>query len=129
MTIPKEPQMSRTKLIAALTLASLAPLTLTGCLASHHTSSSIAGAYVQPSDLSRVRKHASTKDDVLQILGEPTKRMTNDDGTDTWTWQWTRKEQDSGHLIFIFNSSSSKEIDESAHVLFEYDVVKDKWRD
>jgi len=116
-------------LAAAITGGTLIPLTMTGCLASHHTSSSIDGAYVQPSDLSRVRKHASTKDDVLQILGEPTKKMTNSDGTDTWTWQWTRKEKGSGHLIFIFNTSSSKEIDESAHVLFEYDVVKDKWRD
>ncbi len=121
--------MHRTKLAAALSLAVLAPLTMTGCLASHHTSSSIDGAYVQPSDLSRVRKHASTKADVMQILGEPTKKMSNDDGTETWSWLWTRKEKGSGHLIFIFNTSSSKEVDESAHVLFEYDVVKDKWRD
>ena len=126
------PSQSRTRslvLTAAIAGSALIPLAMTGRLASHHTSSSIDGAYVQPSDLSRVRKHASTKADVLQILGEPTKKMTNSDGTETWSWQWTRKEKGSGHLIFIFNTSSSKEIDESAHVLFEYDVVKDKWRD
>ena len=115
--------------VAALTLTAIAPLTMTGCLAGHHTSSSIDGAYVQPSNLSRVRKHSSTKNDVLQALGEPTSRAENDDGTETWSWNWTRREQGSGHLIFIFNTSSDKEVDESVHILFEDDLVKDKWRD
>ncbi len=105
------------------------PLTLTGCLAGHHSSTKIHGAYVQPSDLSRIKKHTSTTDDVLQALGEPTQRTTNSDGTETWTWNWTRKKSGSGHLFLIFSGSSETEIDESAHVLFEYGVVKDKWRD
>ncbi len=118
--------------ITAVVLASAfvtLPLTLTGCLAGRHTSTSIHGAYVQPSDLSRVKKHRSTTDDVLQMLGEPTERITNDDGTETWTWNWTRKEEGSGHLFLIFNGSSKTEVDESVHVTFEYGVVKDKWRD
>ena len=118
--------------IAAIVLASAfvaVPLTMTGCLAGHHTSTSIHGAYVQPSDLSRVKKHASTTEDVLQMLGEPTERTTNDDGTETWTWNWTRKESGSGHLLFIFSGSSKTEIDESAHVTFEYGVAINKWRD
>ena len=118
-----------TAILAALALVLISPLALTGCLAGHHSSTKIHGAYVQPSDLSRIKKHSSTTDDVLQTLGEPTNRTTNDDGTETWTWNWTRKESDSGHLFLIFNGSSNKEIDESAHVQFEYGVVKDKWRD
>jgi len=105
------------------------PLTLTGCLAGRHTSTKIDGAYVQPSDLSRVKKHSSTTEDVLLILGSPSEKNTNDDGTETWTWNWTRKESGSGHIFLIFNGSSSTEVDESAHIQFEYGVVKEKWRD
>jgi outer membrane protein assembly factor BamE (lipoprotein component of BamABCDE complex) len=122
--------MNRNFSVAVLSTAIAAlPFAMTGCLAGHHSSSSIEGAYVQPSDLSRVKKNVSTTDDVMQILGAPTEKYTHDDGTETWSWNWTRKERDSGHVIFIFHGSSDKEVDESAHVTFEYGVAVKKWRD
>lgn len=121
--------MHRLTITAALSVAALVPLTMTGCLAGHHSTSKIDGAYVQPSDLSRVKKHASTTEDVLQILGTPSEKNTHSNSTETWTWNWTRKERDSGHVFLIFRGSSNKEVDESAHVTFEYDVVIEKWRD
>jgi hypothetical protein len=120
---------SRTKaaLVSAVLLAS--PAFLGGCLLSQSKSTSISGAYVQPSDLSRVKIDRSTEDDVLDILSEPTTRKENKDGSETWTWNWTRKERGSGSLFLIFAGSSDKHIEESAHIIFEHGVAVDKWRD
>jgi hypothetical protein len=120
---------SRTKaaLVSAILLAS--PAFLGGCLLSQSKSTSISGAYVQPSDLSRVKIYRSTEDDVLDILSEPTTRKENTDGSETWTWNWTRKERGSGSLFLIFAGSSDKHIEESAHITFEHGVAVDKWRD
>ena len=105
-----------------------APL-MGGCLVSQRSSTKIDGAYVQPSDLSKVRLNRSTDDDVLNLLGEPSDRITNDDGTETWSWHWTRRESGSGHVFLVFSGTNEKEVDESAHVTFEYGVAIEKWRD
>ncbi len=114
-------------LVSAVLLAS--PAMLGGCLLSQDKSTSISGAYVQPSDLSRVKLDKSTQDDVLGILSEPTSRKKNDDGSETWTWNWTKREHGSGSLFLIFSGSSEKHVEESAHITFEHGVATDKWRD
>lgn len=113
--------------VSAVLLAS--PMLINGCLFSQSKSTKISGAYVQPSDLSRVKLHDSTQDEVLNVLSEPTARTENDDGTETWTWNWTRKERGSGSLFLIFAGSSDKHIEESAHITFDHGVAVDKWRD
>ncbi len=114
---------------AALAVLALCPLALTGCLIGQHSNTKISGAYVQPSALSQVRLNHSTTDDVLNILGSPTTQRTDDDGTEVWTWNWTKHESGSGHVFLIFNGSSNKDIDQSAHIRFEYGVATQKWRD
>ena len=118
-----------TRALAVSAVLIAAPLMMSGCLLSQNKSTSISGAYVQPSDLSRVKLHKSTQDDVLQVLSEPTSRQDNKDGTETWTWNWTRKEQGSGSLFLIFSGSSNKQIEESAHITFDQGIAVDKWRD
>lgn len=115
-------------LVALTTACIAAPLTMSGCLVGQHHSTQITGAYVQPADLSRVTTFSSTTDDVRQLLGEPTEKITNEH-QETWTWNWHKREEGSGHLFLIFNGSSSKDIDESAHITFEHGIVIKKWRD
>ena len=118
---------TKTLVVSAVLLAS--PLMLSGCLLSQDRSTQINGAYVQPTELSRVKLHKSTQDDVLQVLSEPTSRQDNKDGTETWTWNWTRREQGSGSLFLIFSGSSDKHIEESVHITFDHGIAIDKWRD
>tara|TARA_R110002096_G_scaffold344921_7_gene538127 strand:+ start:75543 stop:75884 length:342 start_codon:yes stop_codon:yes gene_type:complete len=105
------------------------PALLGGCLLSQDKSTRISGAYVQPSDLSRVKIDKSTQDDVLNILSEPTMRKEHQDGSETWTWNWTKTEQGSGSLFLIFAGSSEKHVEESAHITFLHGIATDKWRD
>jgi len=122
--------MSSRTTLALVTAAVLAsPALLGGCLLSQDKSTSISGAYVQPSALSRVKIDKSTQDDVLNILSEPTVRKEHQDGSETWTWNWTKTEQGSGSLFLIFAGSSEKHVEESAHITFLHGVATDKWRD
>ncbi|MFK7760064.1 MAG: hypothetical protein AB8C13_08960 [Phycisphaerales bacterium] len=115
---------------ALLTLALLTAIpTLSGCLLHQSKSTRIEGAYVQPSELSRVKVHHTTEDEVLNILSEPTARKSNDDGSETWTWNWTEKQKGSGSLFLIFAGSSEKHIEETAHITFADGIAIDKWRD
>jgi len=117
----------------ALSLICVAALAfpLGGCLVSSSKSERIEGAYVQPGDLRDVRVNVSDTADVLDILGEPSRRHKDmDAGIETWTWNWSRTEKDSGSLFLVFSGSSRTEIAESAHVVFDdRGVVIDKWRD
>ncbi|MGJ8637227.1 MAG: hypothetical protein ACSHX5_10315 [Phycisphaerales bacterium] len=117
----------RISTVSAVLLAS--PALLGGCLVSQNKSTRISGAYVQPSELSRVKTFSSTQDDVLNILSEPSSRKAHDDGTETWSWNWSRSEKGSGSLFLIFAGSSDKQIDESAHITFDQGVAIKKWRD
>ena len=124
------PRRARTIMPPAV-LAIAAAIAMGGCLVSSSKSEHIDGAYIQPGDLADVRVNESDTNDVLDILGEPTRRAKDTDaGTQTWTWNWSRTKKGSGSLFLIFAGSSSEEIDESAHVVFDDDgVVIDKWRD
>ena len=122
MSIP-----NKAVVLSAVLLVS--PTLFSGCLLSQNKSTRISGAYVQPSELSRVKLNETTQDDVLDILSEPTIRKDNNDGSETWTWNWTKKEQGSGSLFLIFAGSSEKHIEESAHITFAHGVATEKWRD
>ena len=110
-------------------LATLAPLTMSGCLVSSSRASKIDGAYVQPNAVSKVRVHDSTMTDVEQILGQPSTRVTNDDGSELWTWNWTETKGESGSVLLIFSGSSKKTVAESVNVKFQDGIAVRKWRD
>lgn len=104
-------------------------LVMPGCLIGQHSNTKISGTYVQPSDLSQVRLNHSTSDDVLNILGSPSAKRTDSDATEVWSWSWTRQESGSGHVFLLFNGSSNKKVDQSAHIRFQNGIAIEKWRD
>jgi len=116
--------------LAALAAVSLiAPLTMSGCLvasSNHHT---ISGAYIQPGAVSRVRIDTTTTSEAEEILGQPSITTTNDDGSETWTWNWTETKDDGGAVFLIFAGSSEKTVSESVHIKFAEGVAVKKWRD
>jgi hypothetical protein len=109
--------------------AAIAPLTMTGCLVSSARASKIDGAYVQPNAISKVRVHQSTTTDVENILGQPSSRVAEDDGSELWTWNWTETKGESGAVLLIFSGSSKTTVAESVNVKFVNGIVERKWRD
>ena len=112
---------------AALLL--IVPLTMPGCLIASSKHSNISGAYVQPGSVSKVVLNQSTTTDIEEILGEPSTKTINDDGTETWDWNWTESKGDSGAVLLLFAGSSSKTISESVHITFANGIAIKKWRD
>lgn len=116
-------------LLALSTITLVAPLTLSGCIVSSSSGSKISGAYVKPSSISRVHINSSTTSDVEEIMGEPTDRVQNDDGTETWTYEWTQTKASAGTVLFVFAGANKDTVSESLHVKFRDHIVIKKWRD
>lgn len=121
--------MSRTTTVALVAAAVLAPMTMSGCLVTSGKKQHIHGAYVQPGTISKVRANHSTKSEVEELMGTPSETSINDDGTETWTWKWTKHTDEGGAVFLVFAGGSEKTVHESVHVKFENDVVVKKWRD
>lgn len=111
--------------------ACLAVSALPGCvnLVSSSKHESITGAYVEPQDSRKVMVGRTTPDEAEQMLGQPTTRVANDDGTETWTWKWTRHRSNSGELLLIAHDSKELTVNEAFHILFRGGVASKKWRD
>jgi outer membrane protein assembly factor BamE (lipoprotein component of BamABCDE complex) len=117
----------RTAVISAALL--LAPMTMSGCLISSSRANKIDGAYVQPGAVSRVHLNETNTTETEEIMGQPSYRTPNDDGTETWTWQWTETKGESGAVLLVFAGNSKKTVSESVHVKFRDGVAIKKWRD
>jgi outer membrane protein assembly factor BamE (lipoprotein component of BamABCDE complex) len=115
--------------IALMTVVLAVPLTMSGCLIASSKHSNISGAYVQPGSVSKVKINHSTTTDVEEILGQPSIKSANDDGSETWDWNWTESKGDSGAVFLVFGGSSNKTITESVHIKFADGVAVKKWRD
>jgi outer membrane protein assembly factor BamE (lipoprotein component of BamABCDE complex) len=121
--------MHRTRTAALAAAAVLVPMTMTGCLISSSRANKIEGAYVQPGAVSRVQLNETTTTETEEIMGQPSFRKANDDGTETWTWHWTETKGESGAVLLIFAGNSKKTVSESVHVKFKDGVAIKKWRD
>jgi outer membrane protein assembly factor BamE (lipoprotein component of BamABCDE complex) len=121
--------MSRTITLALTAAAVLVPLTMSGCLVSSSREQQIRGAYVQPGTISKVRVNHTTQTEVEEMMGTPSVTGLNDDGTETWTWNWSKHTDEGGTVFLIFAGGSEKTVHESVHVKFEDGVVIKKWRD
>lgn len=121
--------MHRTHKALALAACLLIPMTMAGCLVASSKESSIRGAYVQPNTVSKVRLNQTTMTEVEELMGTPSNSTLNDDGSETWTWNWSKTTDDSGAVFLIFAGNSEKTVHESVHVKFVDGVVVKKWRD
>lgn len=122
--------MNRTVITAASSaLLLLVPMTMSGCLIASSKDSHISGAYVQPGAVSQVKINSTTTTQVEELLGLPSTTSSNDDGTETWTWKWTKRTEDDGAVFLIFAGDNDKTVHESVHIKFADGVAIKKWRD
>ncbi len=104
-------------------------LLLSGCLVASSKESRISGAYVQPNTVSKVRLNDTTAQEVEELLGLPSNTTINDDGSETWTWNWSKHTDDDGAVFLIFGGSTEKTVHESVRIKFVDGIAVKKWRD
>ena len=114
---------------AAVLVAGSALLAMPGCLISSSNSTSYSGAHVTPSELASVTIGESTPDMVESTVGAPSTKKTLDDGSELWTWNYSKTTSGHGSVLLLFSGSSSTTNAHSAHVLFRDGVAAKKWRD
>jgi len=102
---------------------------LGGCLVSSAKATRIDGAYVQPNMVSKVRINQTTTQEVEELLGIPSNTTDNDDGSETWTWNWTKQSGNAGAVFLIFAGEKEKVIHESVRIKFVDGIAVKKWRD
>jgi len=115
------------KTLAALSLAALTVLPLSGCI--HGKSySSLSGDYIGSGTYNRIKIGKTTEAWVLAALGEPTRR-SNLDGGQLWAYEYERTERSKGSVLLIIGGSSSEESSGGTYIEIKDGIVADAWRD
>lgn len=99
-----------------------------GCLVTSNNRTSYSGAYVSPEEVRAITLGTATPEVVETALGPPTRRKTNDDGSELWTWTYTESKSGEGTVLLLFAGSSERTEEQSVHVLFRDGVAVKKWR-
>lgn len=116
----------RTALIPLLAAAAL--LTLPGCLVTSSNASSYSGNRVEPGADASIVLLRTTPDEAVAALGEPSTRSVRDDGDESMTWRWTKRESSRGSVFLIFGGSNRTTQDYSLTVNFRNGVAINKSR-
>ncbi len=111
--------------IAAGLLAAAA-LPLSGCLVSGADSTKVSGTQVAPSTLETLQDQAMTREQVIDLLGPPT-RSTEIKNGEIFSYEWQKRKEGGGAVFLLFAHSHSTEEKSTAYVQFEDGVVTKTW--
>ncbi len=115
---------------AVLCCAGALILPLGGCLAGGSSRTVESGTYVHPSTLQSVNVGQSTKDNVLMMLGEPSRKIKTEKGGEIWRYHYAKTKTSKGYVLFVFGGSNSESTTQTTAVRFNSEgVVEDIWRD
>lgn len=118
--------MQRPCLVLALTAASLT--LLPGCLVTRRSRTDYSGRYVSTGRFDAINTGDSA-DRVIETLGEPSDRNTRDDGSEVWSWHYTRTKSSSGTVLLLFSGRSTDRSEGAAYVQLRDGVVEKSWRE
>jgi len=102
---------------------------LPGCLISGSKSVHTTGDPVAEQSLVALEKGVSTEDDVLDLLGVPTRVVDLSDERKIYVYEWSEKRRRSTSVFLIFGGSSGTTTQGAANVEFRDGVVQRWWQD
>ncbi len=112
----------------ALTGSLLAGLVaLQSCLFGSTSKVEYEGRHVSESQMRQVEAGVS-KQEVLQVFGEPTGKSDVGDAAELWTWRYTRKSESSSSVFLLLASKSEVIEHGTVYVRLENDRVAKVWR-
>ncbi len=108
--------------------ASLLGLGLGGCIATNSSNTNIAGKTI-PDDLFTQIQPGKTKDFVVGLIGDPFKKIAEDNGLEVWRWNYNEtKTAERTFMIFYVAVDRTNTI-QTAVVAFKDGVVVKAWRE
>ncbi len=120
---------SRFARLATLTLVGLGLFALPGCLVSGEKDVYTTGDPVAQNSLMLLEAGASTEDDVLELLGVPSRLVNLDDDRTIYVYEWSTRRESSTAIFLLFGGSSSTQTRGAANVEFRDGVVTRWWTD
>lgn len=98
------------------------------CLIGSETHTHREGRRISQETLDGVRP-GNSKEYVLALLGEPSRRTPIENGRQIWSWEYRTVKQSEGSIFLLASSDSKTEESGAVFVEFEGDLVLKTWRD
>jgi outer membrane protein assembly factor BamE (lipoprotein component of BamABCDE complex) len=118
--------MNRSKRVLAAGIFLAALLPLAGCLVSGADSTRVSGTQVAPVTLQTLQEQAMTREQVIDLLGPPT-RSTEIRNGEIFSYEWEKRKDGGGAVLLLFAHRHSTEEKSTAYVQFEDGVVTKTW--
>jgi outer membrane protein assembly factor BamE (lipoprotein component of BamABCDE complex) len=104
-------------------------LLLPSCLIGSNRDIETTGTYVSETTLAQI-KPGQSSDVVLELLGEPTKRIAMDEeGGEVWRWTFSKVIKDKGAVFLIVKAQTTTRSDGTVYVELKDGKVVKTWRD
>lgn len=110
----------------AIGLLSLAAIPMGGCLVSGSGSSRVTGTPVETVTLETLQEQAMYSQQVVDLLGPPTRRTTIENG-EIYAYEWEKSRKGSATVFLLLATSNTTSEKSVAYVQFEDDVVTKTW--
>ncbi len=108
--------------------ASLLGLGLTGCFATNSSNTNIAGKTI-PDDLFAQVQPGKPKDFVVDLLGYPATKITEDNGREVWRWDYSETKTAAKTFMIFYVAVDRTHTTQTAAVEFQNGVVVKTWRE
>jgi len=115
------------RIIPILT-ASLLGIGLTGCFATNSSNTNIAGKIV-PDDVFAQIHPGQTKDFVADLMGEPFKKIPEDNGSEVWQWNYNETKTAERTFMIFYVAVDRTNTNQTVAVAFKDGVVTKAWRE
>lgn len=115
---PTEMNMRFAAIPALVSLAVLVP----GCLIGSDSRTVRTGEYVSPEDLGKIVP-GTPAEEVVELLGEPTRMTTREDGTEIWKWVYREEVTSTGSVFLLFSKTTETVNTKEVRIEFRNGVV------
>lgn len=111
---------------AAILATTLVGAGLAGCVAVADNHTTTTGHQIDPAAFAQVEPGKS-KEFVVGLLGEPSEKVNNDDGTETWRWRYTEERRSMSGFIVLFAATNENRTVQTRFVQFKGGLVTRAW--
>jgi outer membrane protein assembly factor BamE (lipoprotein component of BamABCDE complex) len=103
-------------------------LGLSGCIATQSSNVNIAGKTI-PDDVYTQIQPGKDKDFVVGLIGEPFKKITEDNGTEVWRWNYVETKTAARTILILYVEVHRTNTTQTVAVEFKGGVVTKIWRE
>lgn len=100
---------------------------MSGCILTSSSETRTVGTRVAPFSLDQLVADVTTEDEMLAMLGTPSRTMKAEGEGVIYVWEYEKQHHSSGSLIFVFGGSTERSTQESTSVLVRDGRVRSWW--